>query len=406
MVVGSAILLGLTLYAMYKVDKAGETINTKLDYKDLKKSLQKTIGSDNNKDLEYYLRDAMFEGVIDGNAYKNTLAAFTKLKNYNYDYKKLSTEDLKSINNLYSTLYNSDYKFKKAIDDEYINLTDEEKLAFLKGTGTSGVPIPAPAYLDTSFDNYQREVEPVKHYTNKELAELYNIDYDFDSIKRDYDAAAEAGVTYSDWISNLLANRAERNNVTDTTSYLDAIRNIKSEAVQKGISNGARAAADLLANKTAMQNKALNNVDVAQQRFETMNDSLLNRAQTELTTFDIYDDLANRLATAGTTLYANDINRKGQDLLTNANILSADENLRSNRMAQNNLMAAMYANAKAQNLSYADAINQPINYFKDITLPANNYDFNAAINDYISKAYSQNTGYSDPMAKWGSAVNK
>ena len=111
-------------------------------------------------------------------------------------------------------------------------------------------------------------------------------------------------------MSDLLANNAERNNTTDATSYLDAIRNIKSEAIQNGMSNGARAAADLLAANEVIKNKVASNQDVATQRFEAINDALLNRAQTELNTLDIYGNLAQSLGSSATQLYANDVNRK------------------------------------------------------------------------------------------------
>jgi hypothetical protein len=137
-----------------------------------------------------------------------------------------------------------------------------------------------------------------------------------------------------------------------------------------------------------------------------MNDSLLNRAQTEINTLGVYDKLAQTLSSNTGQLYANDINRYGQDLLSNANFLSADENLRSNRAAQNNLMAAYYNAAKAQQSVYSAQANAAYNYFKDISMPANDNNFNKALSDYIGLAYSQNTGYSDPMAKWGSGVGK
>lgn len=390
-------------YATYQ---GATTSSARSKSEDLQNNLKKLSGSNSNKEFEAYLRDNMFIGNIDSNTYKNALASYTKLRNNDYNFKELTKAEANSLSTLYNQLYENNSDFKSLWDKKYTSMPDEDKLAFLRGAGSSGATIPAPAYLDTSFDRYQKEVEPLKHYTNQELADLYNIDYNFDNIKRDYDNAAEAQVNYANWLSNLSANNAERNNTTDATSYLDAIRNIKSQAIQQGMSNGARAAADVLANTELIKNKVSNNTDVATQRFETMNDALLNRAQTELTTLDYYNNLAKSLSSAGNTLYANDVNRIGQDMLSNANFLSADENLRSNRQAQNNLMSSIYNSVSAQNLSANAAANRAYNYFKDISMPANDNDVNKALSDYIGLAYAQNTGYSDPMAKWGSAVNR
>jgi hypothetical protein len=359
-----------------------------------------------NKELEVYLRDAQFTGVIDSNTNKNTMKTYTKLKNNNYDVSKLNLRERKQLVDLYNTLYENDANFKSLLDREYSTLPDDEKLRFIDGASTAGASIPAPAYLDTSFDNYQKNVEPLKLYTNKELAELYDLDYNVDNILADYNRAAQADVDYSSWTSDLLQNINERDNNVSAVSYLDAIRNAKNESVIKGMSSGARAAAEVLANKEASLNKATTNAETATQRFEAMNDALLNRAQAEVNAHNMYTDLSNALSKTSGTLYANDVARIGQDLLTNANILSADENLRSNRQAQNNLMAAVYANASAQNRLSTTGVNNVDWLFKNVYLPAANNNVTQALSDIIGSHYTQETHYSDPMAKWGSGVSK
>ena len=274
-------------------------------------------------------------------------------------------------------------------------------MAFLDNVISSSASVPAPAYLDTSFDNYQREVAPLKLWTNKELADYMNIDFDFDNILKDYEKAAQAKVDYSTWLSDLAANNSEREDAYNQTSYLDAIRNVKSDAIIKGMSNGARAAAEVVANKEAIKNKVSEQQKAATQRFETMNDSLLERAQAAINTRDTYQSLAKDLGTNVDALYNNDVARRGQDLLTNANLYAADETLRSNRMAQNNLMAAMYNAASAQSKAAANSKEDPLWYFKNISMPANDYDFGKAINDYIDLGYTQATGYQDVFNKWG-----
>jgi len=404
-ITGTALLIigGLIAGAVggYGVYDNVTTNNARKQTKTLQQNLQRYSGSNSNKEFEAYLRDAMALGYIDGNTNKNSLAAYTKLRNNNYDFSKLDKKDAAAVTNLYNQLYNNDAGFKSLWDKQYSKMTDEEKLRFIDGASTAGASIPAPAYLDTSFERYQKEVAPLKLYSNKELADLYKLDYDFESIKKDYDEGAQATVDYTNWLSDLMANVGERDNTYNQTSYLDAIRNVKSEAVLNGMSNGARAAAEVLANNQAMQDKVTANTDVATKRFEAVNDALLNRAQTGINATGTYNQLAQSLGGTSSTLYANDVNRLGQDLLSNANFLSADENLRSNRQAQNNLMASIYNSANAQNSIGASGVNNVDWLFRNVYLPAADNNVNEALSDFIGTQYSQNTGASDPMTKWG-----
>ena len=353
------------------------------------------------KEFEDYLRDASYLGYLNGDTHKDAMKAYSKLKSYDYDVGELNNKERESLINMYDQLYKGDDNFRNEINKYYANLTDADKMAFLDNVISNSASVPAPAYLDTSFDNYQREVAPLKLWTNKELADYMNIDFDFDNILKDYEKAAQAKVDYSTWLSDLAANNSEREDAYNQTSYLDAIRNVKSDAIIKGMSNGARAAAEVVANKEAIKNKVNEQQKAATQRFETMNDSLLERAQAAINTRDTYQSLAKDLGTNVDALYNNDVARRGQDLLTNANLYAADETLRSNRMAQNNLMAAMYNAASAQSKAAANSKEDPLWYFKNISMPANDYDFGKAINDYIDLGYTQATRYQDVFNKWG-----
>ena len=370
-------------------------------YNKARQKLMQHSKTTNTKEFEDYLRDASYLGYLNGDTHKNAMKAYSKLKSYDYDVGKLNNKERESLINMYDQLYKGDDNFRNEINKYYANLTDADKMAFLDNVISSSASVPAPAYLDTSFDNYQREVAPLKLWTNKELADYMNIDFDFDNILKDYEKAAQAKVDYSTWLSDLAANNSEREDAYNQTSYLDAIRNVKSDAIIKGMSNGARAAAEVVANKEAIKNKVSEQQKAATQRFETMNDSLLERAQAAINTRDTYQSLAKDLGTNVDALYNNDVARRGQDLLTNANLYAADETLRSNRMAQNNLMAAMYNAASAQSKAAANSKEDPLWYFKNISMPANDYDFGKAINDYIDLGYTQATGYQDVFNKWG-----
>lgn len=370
-------------------------------YNKARQKLMQHSKTTNTKEFEDYLRDASFLGYLNKDTHKNAMKAYSKLKSYDYDTGKLNNKEREYLINMYDQLYKGDDNFRNEINKYYANLTDADKMAFLDNVISSSASVPAPAYLDTSFDNYQREVAPLKLWTNKELADYMNIDFDFDNILKDYEKAAQAKVDYSTWLSDLAANNSEREDAYNQTSYLDAIRNVKSDAIIKGMSNGARAAAEVVANKEAIKNKVNEQQKAATQRFETMNDSLLERAQAAINTRDTYQSLAKDLGTNVDALYNNDVARRGQDLLTNANLYAADETLRSNRMAQNNLMAAMYNAASAQSKATANSKEDPLWYFKNISMPANDYDFGKAINDYIDLGYTQATGYQDVFNKWG-----
>lgn len=370
-------------------------------YNKARQKLMQHSKTTSTKEFEDYLRDASYLGYLNGDTHKNAMKAYSKLKSYDYDVGELNNEERESLINMYDQLYKGDDNFRNEINKYYANLTDADKMAFLDSVISSSASVPAPAYLDTSFDNYQREVAPLKLWTNKELADYMNINFDFDNILKDYEKAAQAKVDYSTWLSDLAANNSEREDAYNQTSYLDAIRNVKSDAIIKGMSNGARAAAEVVANKEAIKNKVNEQQKAATQRFETMNDSLLERAQAAINTRDTYQSLAKDLGTNVDALYNNDVARRGQDLLTNANLYAADETLRSNRMAQNNLMAAMYNAASAQSKATANSKEDPLWYFKNISMPANDYDFGKAINDYIDLGYTQATGYQDVFNKWG-----
>lgn len=367
--------------------------------------LAKWAGINSDTQMMEYIRDATVLGVFNAYENKSGLEAYNKLRDNGFDFNKLTKAESKDLMTLYNNLYENSSDFKRIVNTEFLKLSDEDKMKFLESGIRGGFGTPAPKYLNTDLKQYQREIEPIKHYTNKELAELYNIDYNFDNIKAELDAAAQANVDYSEWVASVLANNEERDNTQNITDYLDSMRNIKSEAIQKGMADGARAAAELINNVNTIKNKVQSNYETAVNRFDAVNDALLQRANTEIEASKMYDKMAQALSSAGTSLYSNDINRYGQDLLANANFLSADENLRSTRLSQNQLMQATYNAAAAQNNIARQQAYDKLNYFKNTTLPAFNYDWTRALSNYMNAANGQNYGYVDLPAKITSMKN-
>lgn len=379
-----------------------DNITTNLAEKKLNKTEQQLKSVLKSQQLQTYLQDAYALGYINRNTYGKALSTYNKIQNG----QEVSRAEYKSLTKLYNELYANDSTFRENWNDTYRNLSNEEKLAWLDGASSSGGTIPAPAYLDTSFETYQREVEPVKLYSNKELAELYDLDFNFDNILADYKKAGDAKVNYSKYVSDVAKNMGERNNTQSVTDYLTAIRNTKSEAINKGVTTGARAAAEMVATKEALQNKALQEYQTAQTRTQATAGALLERAQAPLMATQVYNDLAKNLGNTSATLYANDSARYGADLLANANFYAADEALRAERMAANQIMGAIANNAKAQYNANFGGLNDVDWLFKNVYLPANNNNADAAVQELLNSTYTQNTGYDTRMSKWGIAYDK
>lgn len=379
-----------------------DNVTTKHAEKKLNKTEQQLKSALKSQQLQTYLQDAYALGHIDRNTYGQALSTYNKLQNG----QDVSRKDYKSLTALYNELYANDSTFRENWNNTYRNLSNEEKLEWLDGASSSGGTIPSPAYLDTSFDTYQREVAPVKLYSNKELAELYDLDFNFENILADYKAAGEAKVKYADYVSDVAKNMGERANAQKTTDYLTAIRNTKGEAINKGMTTGARAAAEVIATKEAIQNKALEELATNQTRTEATAAALLENAQAPLSATQVYNNLAKTLGGTSSTLYANDSARYGADLLANANFYAADETLRAERMAANQIMGAVANNARAQyNASYG-GLNDVDWLFKNVYMPANNNNVDKAVQELLNSTYTQNTGYDTRMSKWGIAYDK
>ena len=127
--------------------------------------------------------------------------------------------------------------------------------------------------------------------------------------------------------SDQLNNASTYNDVADRTSYLNSIRNSKAEAIASGTTAGQRAANEVLANQQALTKYATNQNDVAANRMKAVDDTLLSDAQAKLNARNYFDKLAQSLSKDSLTLYQNDTDRFGQDMLSNAEIYKANQAL-------------------------------------------------------------------------------
>lgn len=389
-VAGTGVGVGVTL--------TNDAVDKK--YREAENQIYKKLGS---QTFEDYINDAAALGFIDPFIYSDAIKSYNKIRRG----ESLDNSDKKALTDLYNTLYANDQTFRENWNNTYSNFTNEEKLKWLDSAMSSGMTttIPSPAYLDTSFDTYQKEVAPVKLYSNKELAELYDIDFNIDNILADYKAAGEAKVKYADYVSDVAKNMGERDYNKTQVDYLTAIRNTKSEAINKGMTAGAKAASEIAATREAIQNKALSEMQLAQTRTESTAAALLENARANLNATSMYTNLAKGLGNVGMTLYDNDVQRYNADTLANANFFSSDANLRAARQAANMQMAGQYNLAKAQyNNSYGGQ-NDLKWLFENIYLPANNGDVDRAVREIIDSTWMQDTGYASPITKQANLLN-
>lgn len=348
---GNPILAGLATYNTYKKVKTG------LDNKDKMHkaydSYQKAAASAgiSNLNIQDVINELYMSGKISLKEYKQSIKAIKDWEGedpndwqafwYGSDSKKAE----KYIDFL-NILANNIPEFSTALSEYSKELPDSIRESF-----TSKIPAiadaPAPSYEDTSFEGFQREVEPVKLWTGQELADLHNLDYNPNDYYNLIKQGTEADVNLSEYTADQLAHASMIDDTKQVTDYLDSIRNTKADAIATGATLGARRANELLNNTETIDNYAANQLASAQNQYNAVDDQLLADAEAQLTARQYFDQLAKTLSGHSDILYANDTDRFGQDWLSNAEMYTADQNLRGMRAYVNGQMAGAYAQAQA-----------------------------------------------------------
>lgn len=396
------------------IDKVDSSSKAEGQYKKYEQLLKEYNLSD--VPAESIITEMNDRGLIDYSDYEklNSLIAdsekqYSKDGNYSFSdflyalaHRSSSHE---GIAELYDNLSNNISKmgFATNIDDPDKFIEDLGNT--LTSTNPNAVTAPAPSYLDTAFDNYQREIDPVKLWTGQELADLHDINYDpnyyYDLVKQGTSAETNRAM----YESAILNNQSLQDDVRSMASYLDSIRNSRSAAINSGITAGAQAVNDVLSNVSAFSDYAAAQGETANNRLSAVNDALLSDAQAKLTARNYFDQLAQSLATDSAGLYANDTSRFGQDWLSNAEFYTADQELRGQRAYSNANMYGNYLNAQAQirnTQANANAQNTEYAYVLKAAYEANKskgYSGQNAINraildtnQYIKNRY---TGYNN-----------
>lgn len=411
MVIGAIVLAGLS--ALYGSVKGQSAANLTKAYRNYQAAI------DNNNLSALDTRDIIEQLWTSGNLtpseYKDALNSLDNLE-------KLAPDSTGSIDNIFKGLTTSKKTYQQAINlydliskkawvldastrGSYEDLVNAATNSFYEGVPTVS-DAPTPGYLDTNFQGEQLQVTDPKLWTGQELADLHNINYDinhyYDLIKQ----GTQANLKLGEFNNAQLDTLTNSTTTTEANDYLNSIRNSKSEAINNGITSGARAASEVLANANAVAARAQTYADAANTKADNMKNLIEADAKANLSARKYFDSIAQSLSTDSANLYYSDVDRYGQEILSNAELYTADQNLRGARLEAN---ADMYANMLSANTQINNVRNS-INAESDelawlfnnaLTARPNlsereriNAAYNA-VNDYIFRTYNNGTNRFD-----------
>ena len=215
----------------------------------------------------------------------------------------------------------------------------------------------APAPNLFNLDNYNPvdlPVDPVRMWTGQELANLHGIDYNFDNyydLMKQGSQAQVALKAYENQQANVLGALQDE----DTrVSYLDAIRNNRTKAMNKGISAGQRAANELLSMQDAMNQYSVNQSNIVNNQMSNIKPAINNDAYIKRTAQEYYQNLVHNMGGLSNNLYTVDNNRYGSDVTSAADIYASSLGTRGQALQANAAMQGKQQEANAQ----INAINQ------------------------------------------------
>lgn len=321
-------------------------------YKEYKQTLKdKGLEDVDTKDL---IEDLWQSGSIDEDTYKKALSYYEKLE----DAETSDGTFWDALGDWWNTASADKETYQQGIELYKIIAEHAPELSWAKGKSydeivstvnnafKSGLPkiedAPTPQYLDTMFANTQIAVTDPKEWTSAELAELHNINFDpnhyYDLIKQ----GTEANIVAGEFTNRQLDTLANSQDTKNVTSYLDSIRNAKAEALSNGATMGAKAAAEVLSNVEAINAQANTQAQLANTKAQNMDALLQADAKANLSARQYFDQLATTLGSDAVANYTQDVNRYGQEVLTNADLYQADQELRAQRIISNSAMYREY----------------------------------------------------------------
>lgn len=356
-IAGAKIIAGIAaaLYGTHAIGTAGTRGASRKDtdkvYSTYLNNLEKAgITNLSTKDALDHLRALNYISVDE---HKEALAAYEKYEKQYADkgpdvWYTINTKskDFQALQKMYEKLNEHSNVFANAARMTSDELKGTIKDYFDKSLGNIH-DAAAPSYFDTTFDNEIKEAKPMHLMTGQEMADLHGLDYNPDTYYDLIKQGTEANVKYTDYLSRQMNEASMYEDTKNVNTYLDAIRNNKAEALASGATAGARAAQEVLANQAAITSYADKQANVANQRYDTVSQALIEDAQAKLTARDYFNSLAQSLATDAVTLYSNDSQRYAAEQAMYANIFDANEYLRQERIKANGAMEGDYASAQA-----------------------------------------------------------
>lgn len=353
-------------------------------------------------------------GYLSTSEYKNALNSLDSLEHIAKDKTDAATvfntaftskDTFNAATNLYNLIAQKAPLLDASTRGSYTDLVNAATNSFYEGLPEIS-NAPTPGYLDTNFQGEQLQVTDPKLWTGQELADLHNINYDtnhyYDLIKQ----GTQANLKLGEFTNAQLDALTNSTTTTEANDYLNSIRNSKSEAINNGITSGARAASEVLANANAVAARAQTYADAANTKADNMKNLIEADAKANLAAREYFDSIARSLSTDSANLYYSDVDRYGQEILSNAELYTADQNLRGARLEAN---ADMYANMLTAN-SQINNVRNSVNAESDelawlfnnaLTARPNlsereriNAAYNA-VNDYIFRTYNNGTNRFD-----------
>lgn len=279
--------------------------------------------------------------------------------------------------------YDDDVNFKERLDGIVAN--------------SPRVPYaPAPNLFDLSdYEPVDLPVDPVRMWTGQELANLHGIDYNFDNYYDLMKQGSRAQVALKEY-ENAQANVLGALQDEDTrVSYLDAIRNNRTRAMNRGISAGQRAANELLSMQDAMNQYSTNQSGIVDNQMSNIEPSINNDAYIKRTAQEFYQNLVHNMGGLSNGLYTIDNNRYGSDVTSAADIYASSLGTRGQALMANAAMQGKQQEANAQIAAVNQGLQDQNNLFRwiyDNELVANGGNQSLAKNAFLN--YLQ-TGYTN-----------
>lgn len=387
--------------------KEAEITEVQKSYDAFHKSLEASplVDYDAYKVVEHMYAD----GYIDEDKYKKAIKTLKKSEDMldSKDWPNWNWDSIQDAHNLTYTdrqtlketaeLYNLMAGYDDVIAG-YTGASSNMTAEGIKNAINNNLPnvgsVPTPDYFETNIEPYQIDVEPAKIWTNKELADHHNINYDLNNYYDLIKQGTEANVNLGEYQSAQLANAALKDNTKANVSYLDSIRQNKANAMAEGATLGAKAANDLLANIGALQTFSSNQASTAQNRYNAVDAYLQADAQAKLQANKYFTNLASSLWNDSASLYYADTDMSSQGYKTNATLHNADRDLAGQNAYLNGQMYGNYKEAQsAINASRSTMETNPYLWVFERRLGANGNNVPDAVNFTNNLIYEGYTGF-------------